>query len=795
MSCKKLVCTFAFILLAVAQPAASTCPDQTADSLLTFTGKVDYANLLSGFGEVGAALELIDKGYGDQKLDDCGHRLKARLLAELGNYARADSVLALVLPESDPGGKNLHYLRRAKLNYLAGNPRKALSLLSAIDSVPDDAFDAYRDLLTVQAFHALGRVDEAAELGENVLGSGRIPPSLRVEFENVLVDVYVSLQRNEEASDLLTSLARRVKNPAERLKLLSRLYEVQVRTGQTKAARTTAVRIVSSYGRFKQAASVADDFLSRFEPAGLSNYELVAFAQFLIDQSAFKKAALLLGTLDRRELGPTAREELRIAWARYYYLTGRYERAADLAKTSFGIPSIKRQSILLMARSCRKTGDAVRAARLYEYFAREMPNDSKAAEALYVASKLYESKGWPSQARTLLDRLMTSYPTSYFGRLAVLNRAKRLIEGGDYESSRKILESALRRSKHTDESAMFYLGRIYSKTEDRARNDKIINDILTLNPNSFYLFPGVKTDFRRPHTTSTGQVALEGNDGLLQFLKSAVERRASAYRGISRALTGAGRQNWNFTRDVLPYVERGVWCLESGFREWGERELEYAYSRCSDSPRALLELGLIYDRYAMTWRSVRAYQRVKDSVNWKTRRELNSEFLTLMYPTPYPVQVLENSSYYDLPPHLVYAMIREESRFDFNAVSRVGALGLMQLMPETGKHVARELEMPEWGDESLLTPEINLAFGIWYASSLLGRSGGDPVRMLAAYNAGPSNAKRWFEGKKDKDQVIDAVDGIDFQETRSYVKRVVESSNVYFSLYFDPGPPDSRVSR
>jgi soluble lytic murein transglycosylase len=163
-----------------------------------------------------------------------------------------------------------------------------------------------------------------------------------------------------------------------------------------------------------------------------------------------------------------------------------------------------------------------------------------------------------------------------------------------------------------------------------------------------------------------------------------------------------------------------------------------------------------------------------------------------MYPVPYPVQVLEHAARYDLPPHLVYAMIREESRFDRNAVSRAGAVGLMQLMPETGRYVARELEIPNWGDESLLDPEINLAFGVWYASSLMGVSGEDYLRMLAAYNAGPANAKRWFGGKSRSDNVVDVVDGIDFKETRLYVQRIVESANVYHRLYFDD---DSATSR
>jgi soluble lytic murein transglycosylase len=127
-------------------------------------------------------------------------------------------------------------------------------------------------------------------------------------------------------------------------------------------------------------------------------------------------------------------------------------------------------------------------------------------------------------------------------------------------------------------------------------------------------------------------------------------------------------------------------------------------------------------------------------------------------------------------------MIREESRFDVGAVSHVGALGLMQIMPATGRWVAGELELPGWVESDLLDPEVNVAFGVWYASNLLREGDGDPLWMLAAYNAGSGNARRWFSGAGE--DAIRAVDTIDFRETRQYVQRIVESANIYHSLYF-----------
>ncbi|MDH3198704.1 MAG: transglycosylase SLT domain-containing protein, partial [Candidatus Krumholzibacteria bacterium] len=87
-------------------------------------------------------------------------------------------------------------------------------------------------------------------------------------------------------------------------------------------------------------------------------------------------------------------------------------------------------------------------------------------------------------------------------------------------------------------------------------------------------------------------------------------------------------------------------------------------------------------------------------------------------------------------------------------------------------------------EHDLLDPEINLAFGVWYAASLLDAGGGEPVWMLAAYNAGPGNARRWFSGVPEGAPTVRVVEGIDFRETRQYVQRIVESAHVYHTLYF-----------
>ena len=150
-------------------------------------------------------------------------------------------------------------------------------------------------------------------------------------------------------------------------------------------------------------------------------------------------------------------------------------------------------------------------------------------------------------------------------------------------------------------------------------------------------------------------------------------------------------------------------------------------------------------------------------------------YLRARYPLEYEHIVSAHARNHDLDPALVAAVIYAESRFDPNAESEAGAIGLMQLLPETAKGIALRTGGTRFVVADLRDPEINVRYGSWYLDHLRDRYDRDTRFALAAYHAGQGNVDEWLEEGG----------GIAFPETRDYVNEVERVRRVYAKAYPD----------
>ena len=144
------------------------------------------------------------------------------------------------------------------------------------------------------------------------------------------------------------------------------------------------------------------------------------------------------------------------------------------------------------------------------------------------------------------------------------------------------------------------------------------------------------------------------------------------------------------------------------------------------------------------------------------------------YPLGYRDLVESYSSQYLLDPSLVSAVIFEESRFRENSNSTKGAVGLMQLLPQTADYIANKIDGPQFDSRALSDPEKNIKYGCYYLRYLT-KKYADLDKVLAAYNAGEGNVDQWL---------LEGDYTVKFKETSDFVDKVKKTKEIYNNLYF-----------
>ena len=219
---------------------------------------------------------------------------------------------------------------------------------------------------------------------------------------------------------------------------------------------------------------------------------------------------------------------------------------------------------------------------------------------------------------------------------------------------------------------------------------------------------------------------------------------------------------------AIPTLQRSLALFRLNMRLEGTREWVWAIRKFDD--KQFLAAAELAQRNELYDRSINSADRTQQIHNFKLR-----------YPAPH----IEIMHAYTQPLHLddawVYGLVRQESRFITSAKSTVGASGMMQLMPATAHWVAKKLGMKSFNNSVVHQLETNFALGTYYLKHVQGLLNGNAVLATAAYNAGPSRARRWQD--TNPMDAVAYIESIPFNETRDYVKKVM-SNSAYYAAQF-----------
>jgi soluble lytic murein transglycosylase len=225
-----------------------------------------------------------------------------------------------------------------------------------------------------------------------------------------------------------------------------------------------------------------------------------------------------------------------------------------------------------------------------------------------------------------------------------------------------------------------------------------------------------------------------------------------------------------------PGIRRALAMYRLELRPEGVKEWSWALRGMND--RQLLAAAEIAQRNQIIDRSISAADRTKDEHNYKLR-----------FPTPHADKIMTHSDRQNLDKAWVYGLMRQESRFVTNAKSNVGAAGLMQVMPATGKWVANKIGV-KLAPGDLHNPDTNVMLGTTYMRLVLESLDNHPVLASAAYNAGPGRARKWRDVKPLEGAIY--AETIPFSETRDYVKKVM-SNAVFYQTVMTGNTPSLKI--
>jgi soluble lytic murein transglycosylase len=404
------------------------------------------------------------------------------------------------------------------------------------------------------------------------------------------------------------------------------------------------------------------------------------------------------------------------------------------------------EAALLSARSQYRLGnrDEGRAGLLS--VPRRFPNTDQAAEALFLVADLDHDAGRVSSARELYRQAVATGAEHVAATDAAIRLAGIAILAGDAATAQADIQRFLadRPRDRRVAPAVYWEGRAHLLAGNRDRARASFEETLRLDPFSYY-----------------GGLAAERLGGSIGEIPLAPSPAVEAAAGdmVDLAL---------FRMDLLRDLE---------MNDAASFEMALLRGRTPGSSEALYRVA-----EGMIERGQPIAGALLGREIHRERGEWDERLLRIVFQFPYRNLVEREARRNNLDPFMVAGLIRQESLFNPVAVSPVGALGLMQVMPGTGRGLASGAGIRNFQPSMLQDPEVNVRLGTLFLAQQMRRWNGNRNDVFAAYNAGPNRVVRWrtYPERADEDVYVER---IPIAETRDYVKKVRFHTHVYRRLY------------
>ena len=638
------------------------------------------------------------------------------------DYAKAIDPLNRAKPlAGDLGDYVAYYLGTCYLQ--TGRQGEALATLAGFATAyPDSLLVRDADVSYAGALLIDGRAAEAAEL----LEKDRRPA--RSDIELALGKAYASLGQHAKAADALANVYYNMPTAPEADEAYAELKKMPQAPSATAAQHKTRGDLLMKAKRYSDAVEEYRELAIHADAADRPAAEL-ELADALHRAGRSREARAELTTL------PGANSEQN---AQRLYILGEvawsmdeneafYRTVDDLRKAAPASPWLE-QALMSEANLHLVHHEYDQALDAFRELQQRFPNGSRASYAHWKAAWLTLRQGRNDEAKKEFDEQIALYPAGNETSAALYWRARLAEEDNQPGMARAYY------SKLSERYRNYYyaeLGRQRLKklpaTPDPPPHYPALDHVAPLVSEKIVLSDPPAEDLHWQ------KAELLGNGGLVDF----------AVRELQSAASDGGG-NW-------AVAATAQLCLDTGH----------------------------YDRAIEVMKhSVPSYFAVDIP-------DLPRLYWEALFPRPYWADLKRFSLVNGLDPYLVASLIRQESEFNPAAVSRANAVGLMQLLPKTGKLVAHEAKLSHYNPTQLYTPTVNLQLGTRYFRSTVDHFGGSIEYALAAYNAGDDRVEEWL-GQGNYRDPQEFVESIPFTETREYVQAILRNASVYRQLYGAP---------
>lgn len=440
-----------------------------------------------------------------------------------------------------------------------------------------------------------------------------------------------------------------------------------------------------------------------------------------------------------------------------YRRTGKPDDALRTVDRAIAVaPGERRATWLLERARLQQPRGAATALVTLDRLVRDHPRSSEASDALFLRAQLLESLNQPVEAEATYTRLVIEYPDDddagrglwRLGWLAWFRR--------DYDvaAARWARLANLPGGQAYRENATYWIGRAYEERGDVDGATRQWAEAVSHQPRGYF--------------------------GILATTRL-------TRRGLGLPPPREPRAPLALPDDVLtvlrdePRVSKAETLRGLGLGAWADAELEDVARRSAGEAPRLYAVSAAFAQDARHHQALRILRRdfvpyARAGYAWLPRA-----FWEMFYPLGWRAEVASAARRAGIDPYLVSAVVREESSYNPLARSRVGARGLMQLMPDTARPMARVRGLAFQDGELLDDPAANIELGSAYLGGLV-RDFGDARLAVAAYNAGPTRVREWWSTRKSDDLEV-WVEQIPYNETRNFVRRVMIGWEEYRRLY------------